>query len=95
MDVVSFESEISFSFPNMPGSSLEQNEDGEPDIFPGNVHQRDLEPTDVSWLSHAFPFASTSEETRDSLRGLLLQMVPAEEETRRIMDLYCYNAAWM
>ena len=51
---------------------------------------------DMSWLSHAFPFApSLNQEAAEGLRATLLAALPDAPTARELSDIYFANAAWM
>ncbi|KAG7093834.1 hypothetical protein E1B28_007473 [Marasmius oreades] len=48
-------------------------------------------PTDIPWLSFAFPFASSSE----GLRGTIISLLPKAPIARHLSNTYYRHAAWM
>ncbi|EGO23157.1 hypothetical protein SERLADRAFT_471933 [Serpula lacrymans var. lacrymans S7.9] len=52
-------------------------------------------PSDIPWLSHAFPFASTTAKLAENTRGTLLSFLPRASTTRNIADMYYKHAAFL
>ncbi|OCH93710.1 hypothetical protein OBBRIDRAFT_790061 [Obba rivulosa] len=52
-------------------------------------------PTDIPWLSHTFPFASSVDETAAVVRGQIVQLLPDVEKARQLAEIYYKHAAWM
>ncbi|KAL0060890.1 hypothetical protein AAF712_012354 [Marasmius tenuissimus] len=52
-------------------------------------------PTDVPWLSYAFPFASSVNTSSESLRGSIFGQLPKPAMAKHLSDIYYRHAAWM
>lgn len=52
-------------------------------------------PSDVPWLSHAFPFTFNIGPTAEGVRGSLIGLLPSATEAQRKADCYFEHAAWM
>ncbi|KAJ3515761.1 hypothetical protein NLJ89_g1555 [Agrocybe chaxingu] len=51
-------------------------------------------PTDLSWLSHAFPFAAPVGKTAESVRQTIVNKLPQLAEARALSDIYYHHAAY-
>ncbi len=52
-------------------------------------------PSDIAWLSHAFPFAAPAGVTAEHVRQTLMSKFPGMQEARALCDIYYRHAAWM
>ena len=52
-------------------------------------------PSDIAWLSHAFPFAAPAGVTAEHVRQTLMSKLPGMQEARALCDIYYRHAAWM
>jgi hypothetical protein len=52
-------------------------------------------PSDVPWLAHAFPFASSVNETAENVRASIVSILPSVEVARSLYGTYYRHAAWM
>ncbi|KZT09905.1 uncharacterized protein LAESUDRAFT_722057 [Laetiporus sulphureus 93-53] len=52
-------------------------------------------PTDIPWLSHAFPFSTSVIESIPDIRNSLISLLPELSEVRRLAALYFKHGAWM
>ncbi|KIK61560.1 hypothetical protein GYMLUDRAFT_96415 [Collybiopsis luxurians FD-317 M1] len=51
-------------------------------------------PTDVPWLSYAFPFTPAS-LNKDAVRNNIISLLPDSSSAQRLSDIYYRHAAWM
>ncbi|KAL0567456.1 hypothetical protein V5O48_014535, partial [Marasmius crinis-equi] len=52
-------------------------------------------PTDIPWLSYAFPFASSANTSLESLRPSIMSLLPKANHARHLSNIYYRHAAWM
>ena len=52
-------------------------------------------PTDLSWLSYGFPFATPPTRTVENVRNAILSKLPGKSAAKIICDIYFRHAAWM
>ncbi|KAF8899631.1 fungal-specific transcription factor domain-containing protein [Gymnopilus junonius] len=53
------------------------------------------DPSDAAWLSHAFPFASPTRETAQSVREIIMSKLPRMSNAKVLCECYFQHAAWM
>jgi hypothetical protein len=51
-------------------------------------------PSDVPWISYAFPFTPAS-LNKDAVRNNIIGLLPDVSLARRLCELYYQHAAWM
>ncbi|KAF8159767.1 fungal-specific transcription factor domain-containing protein [Crassisporium funariophilum] len=75
---------------------LLQNEEssGEEEDSPSNSHDSPM-PSDLPWLSYAFPFATPPGKTAESVREIIMGKLPCMSVAKTLCDLYYRHAAWM
>ncbi|KAG5715994.1 hypothetical protein E4T56_gene2317 [Termitomyces sp. T112] len=73
---------------------LLQNEEGYEESEDNSGHVS-LQPTDLPWLSFAFPFSPSTIKTATTLRGSIVSFLPRPNIARRVCDTYFRHAAWM
>ncbi|KAL0580573.1 hypothetical protein V5O48_001398, partial [Marasmius crinis-equi] len=49
-------------------------------------------PTDIPWLSYAFPFASSANTSSESLRPSIMSLLPKANHARHLSDIYYRHA---
>jgi hypothetical protein len=52
-------------------------------------------PTDLSWLSYGFPFATPPTKTAESVRNAIMSKLPGRSAAKIMCDIYYRHAAWM
>ena len=52
-------------------------------------------PSDIPWLSHAFPFSAPVGVTAENVRQMVMSKLPPVEVARMLQDIYFRHAAWM
>jgi len=52
-------------------------------------------PTDLSWLSYGFPFATPPTKTVENIRNAIISKLPAKSAAKVVCDIYFRHAAWM
>jgi hypothetical protein len=52
-------------------------------------------PTDLSWLSYGFPFATPPTRTVENIRNAILSKLPGKSAAKIICEIYFRHAAWM
>lgn len=52
-------------------------------------------PTDLSWLSYGFPFATPPARTAENIRNTIMSKLPGKSTAKVICDIYYRHAAWM
>ncbi|KAG6888567.1 hypothetical protein C0995_007356 [Termitomyces sp. Mi166 len=70
------------------------NEEGYEESEDGSGHDSP-QPTDIPWLSFAFPFSPSAIKTAETLRGSIVTFLPRPNVARKISDIYFRHAAWM
>ncbi|EGN92270.1 hypothetical protein SERLA73DRAFT_79751 [Serpula lacrymans var. lacrymans S7.3] len=73
---------------------LLQNEEGG-DHQESHIYQEIPLPSDLPWLSHAFPFSSSIAKTAEQTRGIILSLLPSSAVARHYIGIYYRHAAWM
>ncbi|KAJ7579668.1 hypothetical protein C8J56DRAFT_795968 [Mycena floridula] len=70
---------------------LLQNEEGSGEDSP--ILEPSM-PTDLPWLSHAFPFTPSIDKSSDEIRASVMQALPDRSTAMRLSQLYYQNASW-
>jgi hypothetical protein len=52
-------------------------------------------PTDLSWLSYNFPFATPPARSLETIRSAIMSKFPNKTTAKFICDIYYRHAAWM
>lgn len=52
-------------------------------------------PSDITWLSHTFPFAAPANVTAEHIRQTIMSKLPDMQEAKSLCDIYYRHAAWM
>jgi len=68
--------------------------DGE-DSTPSPTLADPTSPSDIPWLSHAFPFSATVGDTAENVRQMVMSKLPPVEVARMLCGIYFRHAAWL
>lgn len=52
-------------------------------------------PSDVPWVSYAFPFTPSVGKTAEDVRGSIIGLLPRASVAKNICNIYYRHAAWM